>query len=94
MLPTQSPQWKMIKCDRSYLLLPQSRLVTANRTQSDQLRLLLADPVVEVPETEEESTPVLPSVLQTRSEDEENYKKDLKFISLILFLKKSFILYF
>ena len=77
MLPTQSPQWKMIKCDLSslYLLLPQARLVTANRTQSDQLRLLLADPVVEVPETEEESTPVLPSVLQTRSEDERITRK-------------------
>ena len=75
MVPTQSPQWKMIKCDRSYLLLPQSRLVTANGTQPDQLRLLLADPVVEVPETEEESTPVLPGVLQTRSEDERITRK-------------------
>ena len=65
----------MIKCDRSYLLLPQSRLVTANGTQPDQLRLLLADPVVEVPETEEESTPVLPGVLQTRSEDERITRK-------------------
>ena len=69
----------MIKCDQSYyctnLLLPQTRLITANGTQSDQLRLLLTDPVVEVPETEEESTPVLPSVLQTRSEDERITRK-------------------
>ena len=65
----------MIKCDQSYLLLPQTALITANGTQSDQLRLLLTDPVVEVPETEEESTPVLPSVLQTRSEDERITRK-------------------
>ena len=69
----------MIKCDQSYyctnLLLPQTRLITTNGTQSDQLRLLLTDPVVEVPETEEESTPVLPSVLQTRSEDERITRK-------------------
>ena len=65
----------MIKCDQSYLLLPQTGLVSTNGTQSDQLRLLLTDPVVEVPETEEESTPVLPSVLQTRSEDERITRK-------------------
>ena len=65
----------MIKCDQSYLLLPQTGLITANGTQSDQLRLLLTDPVVEVPETEEESTPVLPGVLQTRSEVERITRK-------------------
>ena len=65
----------MIKCDRSYLLLPQTALITANGTQSDQLRLLLTDPVVEVPEAEEESTPVLTSVLQARSEDERITRK-------------------
>ena len=60
----------MIKCDQSsYLLLPQTGLVSTNGTQSDQLRLLLTDPVVEVPEAEEESTPVLTGVLQARSED-------------------------
>ena len=67
----------MIKCDLSslYLLLPQARLVTANGTQSDQLRLLLADPFVELPQTQEESTPVLPGILQTRSEDERITRK-------------------
>ena len=42
----------MIKCDLSYLLLPQTRFVSTDGTQSNQLRLLLADPVVEVPQTE------------------------------------------
>ena len=66
----------MIKCDQSSnLLLPQTGFVTTDGTQSDQLRLLLTDPVVEVPETEEESTPVLPGVLQTRSEDERFTRK-------------------
>ena len=66
----------MIKCDQSsYLLLPQTGLVATNGAQSDQLRLLLTDPVVEVPETEEESTPVLPGVLQTRPGDERITRK-------------------
>ena len=75
----------------SHLLPPQTGLVSSDGTQTHQLRLLLAQPVIEVSEAEEEAGPVLACVLQPRSDQKDTINRlstaglrVLKFISLIL----------
>ena len=75
----------------SHLLPPQTGLVSSDGTQTHQLRLLLAQPVIELSEAEEEAGPVLACVLQPRSDQKDTINRlstaglrVLKFISLIL----------